>query len=360
MARSVRSALRLVVLVVGVLVLACPLTFGAPADPLEKEVVIVTTGGVFEQLMKEHFYDPFTKATGVNIVRVAATNAEMWAKVKAMSSVGAIEWDIVDPSVNDLIYQRQFLARLDCAAIPNAAAQGVAGTCQEHGLLRTIGGNVVAYDSRAFAGGKHPTNWAEFWDVTRFPGPRALPNAGNAWEVLAAALLADGVPPDKLFPMDLDRAFRKLDQISPHVRVWWKTGDQSQQIFRDGEVVLAMMWSGRALSLKASGAPVEVVWNQGMKNLAYWGVLKGGPNPRAAAAFLNFFMDRPEAHLAFSRRMFYDTSNRLALNLLPDAERKASVTHETNWNSMIDVSGNPWVAQNRARILERWNAWLAK
>src|SRR3989442_1490871 len=43
------------------------------------------------------------------------------------------------------------------------------------------------------------------------------------------ALVADGVPPDKVFPMDVDRAFRKLDQIKPHVKVWWTQGNQSQQ-----------------------------------------------------------------------------------------------------------------------------------
>ena len=42
------------------------------------------------------------------------------------------------------------------------------------------------------------------------------------------ALLADGVAPSKLFPLDLDRAFHKLDQIKPNVAVWWKTGDQSK------------------------------------------------------------------------------------------------------------------------------------
>lgn len=174
-----------------------------------------------------------------------------------------------------------------------------------------------------------------------------------------AALMADGVPPEKLFPLDLDRAFRKLDELKPHVKVWWKTGDQSQQIMRDGEVVTAIMYSGRALGLKAAGAPIEVEWNQAIKDVASWGILKGAPHPSAAMAFLNFFMDRPEAHLAFSRGMFYETSNRLALELVPAVERRSYATHAENWTRMVDEDVE-WVATNRERILERWNAWLAR
>src|SRR6516165_2101981 len=49
------------------------------------------------------------------------------------------------------------------------------------------------------------------------------------------ALLADGVPRDKLYPLDIDRAFKKLDRIKPHIKVWWREGNQSQQLIRDSE-----------------------------------------------------------------------------------------------------------------------------
>lgn len=330
----------------------------AAAD-LEREVVIVATGGAFEQALKEHFYAPFSKATSVAVRPVAASAGEQWAKVKAMAAAGKVEWDIVSMEPDDLIAQRQFLDRVGCNAMPNVTSQGVAGACQEYGLLRTIGGGVITYSTRAFHPGQHPRSWADFWDVRKFPGPRALQNAGSPWWVLAAALTADGVPPERLFPLDLDRAFRKLDEIKPHVRVWWKTGDQSQQLMRDGEVVLSMMWSGRALALKNAGVSIEVDWNQAIKDVALWGVLKDAPHPKAASAFLNFFMDRPEAHLAFSRQIVYDTSNRKALELLPAPERPTRPTFDANWKSMLDIDYK-WVADNRDRIVERWNAWLAR
>lgn len=72
-----------------------------------------------------------------------------------------------------------------------------------------------------------PQNWHDFFDTTKFPGKRALRNAaeGGGYE---AALLADGVPREKLYPLDYDRATKKLNTIRKNL-VFWDTGAQSQQ-----------------------------------------------------------------------------------------------------------------------------------
>lgn len=330
------------------------------SEALERTLVVVSTGGAFDRAMKEHFFDPFAKATGVTVRVVTANDAEQWTKVKAMAQVGKTEWDIVSGSNATIPTHREYLATLNCKALPNAASQGMPGACQEHGLLRTIGGVAIAYNTEAFPEGRRPRNWSDFYDVERFPGPRALPNIGAPWSVIVPALLADGVSPDALFPLDLDRAFRKLDKLRPHVKVWWKSGDQSQQIMRDKEVVLSQMWSGRALSLKSSGFPIDVEWNQAIKDLGYWVVLKDAPHPKTAIAFLNFFMERPEAHVAFSRQIFYGTASRRALEFVPVNDRTTRALFEPKLETMVDVAADPWIAANRDRILERWNAWLAQ
>ena len=71
----------------------------------------------------------------------------------------------------------------------------------------------------------------------------------NPVRTLQFALVADGVPLDKVFPIDVDRAFKKLEQIKPHIKVWWTQGNQSQQLMRDGEVDMMVMWNARASEL---------------------------------------------------------------------------------------------------------------
>jgi mannopine transport system substrate-binding protein len=326
---------------------------------LEDSVVIVTTGGAFEKALKEHFYDSFTAKTGVRVVRVSATPGEQIAKIKAMSQTGRIEWDIVSVPADIEGAVAPFLQDIDCAAFKELAAQAVPDACGQKTLLRSIGGALLAYNPSAMPVGKKPESWVDFWDVKNFPGPRALPNFGQPHQVLMAALLADGVEPAKLFPLDLDRAFRKLDEIKPHVRVWWKTGDQSTQAFRSGEVVMGMIWSGRAFALKSEGVPIATTWNGAPKDLAYWSILQKAPHPKAANAFLEFFISNPKAHAAFTKELQYDTINKNAVDLLDPEASKDRATIPSNWQSMPDTDYK-WVEANLPQILERWNAWIAK
>ena len=59
---------------------------------------------------------------------------------------------------------------------------------------------------------------------------------------LEAVLLADGVKPEEIYPLDVDRAFKKLEPLLPNL-IFWDAGAQSQQLFRDGEVVMGNIWA---------------------------------------------------------------------------------------------------------------------
>ncbi len=88
--------------------------------------------------------------------------------------------------------------------------------------------------------------------------------------------------------MNLDRAFKKMDQIKPHIKVWWKDGSQSQQLIRDGEVDMISIWSARAVDLIDDKVPLEIVWNQSELFLTTLVVPKGDPNAKNAWEFANF------------------------------------------------------------------------
>jgi mannopine transport system substrate-binding protein len=271
-----------------------------------------------------------------------------------MSDAGRVEWDVVLPNDTDLQVQKDLLEKLDCTRIPNAATQGVDGACAEYGLLRTTGGAALVYSKEAFPDDA-PTTWADFWDVQRFPGPRAIPNAGSPWEYMALALLADGVSRDQLYPLDVDRALRKLDELRPNIGVFWTSGDQSQQVLRDREVVMSWMWTGRGISLQKDGTPVQLQWSTLISSASYWSILKGGPNQDEAYEFLDYFMTRPEAHIALARAINYTNSNKQAIESLPEFKELAETVAEAP-----TVASNPWVIENRDMLVERWNAWVGQ
>ena len=325
---------------------------------LEKTLVIRTTGGVFEAALKRNFFDPFSQATGVKVIPVAASYGDMMAKAKAMQAAGNVEWDIISPQFTELDQLSDMLVDLgDCGAMPNVAGQGMPGSCGQYGVLYLTGGQVLAWDPELYKD-KTPQDWADFWDVKTFPGRRALPNTGSPWANLMVALIADGVPADKLFPLDLDRAFKKLDEIKPHVAVWWRTGNQSQQMWRGGDIAMSLMWSGRAYAAKHSGTKLDWTYHNAVADFGAWGILKDAPHPNAARAFINFYMTQPEHHAAFGREMGYSTPNRASAQLLTEAEKKELISSPEVLNGIIRVDSK-WLAAHRAEVLERWNKWIS-
>ncbi|QNP50421.1 ABC transporter substrate-binding protein [Diaphorobacter aerolatus] len=331
------------------------------AQGLEKELVISSTGGVMEKTLSRYFYTPFSKATGVEVVPVAIEVPDQWAKLQAMSRSGSVEFDIVTATPPDLVQKKELLQPIDCSKFPNVAANGVKGACTPFGVMRTVGGMQLGYSTDAFKGNNVPRTWADFWDTTKFPGPRGLPDTGDReWWLPVAALLADGVPADKLFPLDLDRAYKKLDVIRPHIAVWWKSGDQLMQIMRNKEVVMTMGYSSKLISLVNAKLPIATTWNQAISDVAYMAIPKSAPHPKAAAAYIEFFYGLPaQEHVKFVNAISYDTGFAGTAALITPERRALLATSPENFDKLI-VADHEWVGKNRQMLRDRWISWLGR
>ncbi|BBK36918.1 ABC transporter substrate-binding protein [Allostella sp. ATCC 35155] len=327
-----------------------------PAFAQKGEVVIATTGGLMEKSLQEHFYKRFEAETGIRVRSVPIELPDQWARAVAGARSGNVPFDIVTATPPDLVQRKDLLAKLDCARIePNA----LPNSCFEHGLMRTAGGMTLVWSSKAFPGAKAPKSWADFFDVKNFPGPRALPETGDReWWVPTMALIADGVPADKLFPLDIDRAYRKLDTIKPHVAAWWKSGDNIMQIMRGGDAVMTMSYSSRSVPLARSG-DFDFTWNGAIRDVGNWAVLKNGPNTKNAMTFLEFFVKGASEHVPFSAKVNFDSNNREAAGMIPADERKFRPSWPDNWSKLV-IADYEWIAANREKLRERWTTWITK
>lgn len=307
------------------------------------QLTVAASGGSFQDALTRHFYQRFEKQTGTKIVHVPVEGQDQFNRARAMARAERIEWDLMSPEPQSFYRDQDLFERLDCSRIPNAQKLGVPGTCGEYGIFRAIGGGVLSYNTKSFPKDP-PQSWADFWNVQKFPGPRCLPGILPHY-VVATALLADGVPGDKLFPLDIPRAMKKLQEIKPHVVVWWASGNQSMDTLRKGECVMSWMWSGRILQLMAEGQPLNITWNQSQPVSAYWSIVKGSPNTDLAYKFLDFWMTEPAAHVAFSKEIFYDTANTEALKNLTPAEIPLRAISEPNLKAQVPFDWK-WVAEN--------------
>ncbi|SLN65718.1 extracellular solute-binding protein [Oceanibacterium hippocampi] len=326
----------------------------APAAA-EGEVIIAVGGGLFERGLSENIATAFTRETGINVRFVAASPGERSARVKAMAEADRFEWDIVLSSERHARLLSEHLME-DVCEKADVAGKVVDGGCKSFGVLGIVGGLPLVYRADKFDG-KKMTGWADFFDPEGFPGPRGLPNYGSPLVVIAPALLADGVPADKLYPIDFDRAFAVLDRIKPEIAVWWRSGDQSQQIFRSEEAIAGQLWGGRALGLVGEGMPLEVIWDGAPADEAYWVVLKKGPNQANAVKFLNHYFSSTDGHSEFYAMTNWDTANRAYLEGIPAGE---SSGHPGLFVSKMLKEDYDWSVPNADETLTRWNEWLSR
>src|SRR5262249_26093979 len=169
---------------------------------------------------------------------------------------------------------------------------------------------VLAYNTEVFPTGKHPKSWAEFWDLKRFPGPRMLTDLAAGAVDLEFALLADGVPKAKLYPIDTDRSIKSLDRVGRAIRKIWDTGALSAQMLADKEVVLGSIWNGRLQAIADKGAPVAIDWNEAALQVQFWGVMKGAKNADNAQTFIDFAC-QPQRQAALTDYIPYRPTKRL-------------------------------------------------
>jgi spermidine/putrescine-binding protein len=328
-----------------------------PAGKVAGSMVVASFGGKFAQALDDHYFQPFGREMGVKVT-MDPVGVQMVAKLQAQQAAGNVAWSLVMPHDQDTfaIAAKGMLLPLPPEVKREALALYGPKIVSDWAIARGLSASVFVCNPTLAP--RCPKDPVEFWNVKDFPGRRAL--YSNGWlENLMYALSADGVPPEKLFPLDLDRAFRKLDELKPHVQVWWSTGDQSQQIFRDREVAMGVLWDGRAFGLAAQGVKLAISHRGAMLGWGSLAVPKGAPNPDAAWAFMRWYMAHPEAQGAVQRVTGYGESSPLASNVLPAEMRQQMASHPDNIKQVV-VPDLTWVSQHRADIIKRWTEWLQK
>jgi putative spermidine/putrescine transport system substrate-binding protein len=319
------------------------------------QVIIRTPGGAYDDIMRRHVYDPFTKATGVQVTPVAATSAKLLAMFKAKN----VELDVIDTGDGQLLTLERMGALAPIAydswkwGDPNDVVPEVKRTSRVGNFVYA---SVLGYNKEVFPEGKQPKGWAEFWDVQRFPGPRMLTDMAAGSPCLEFALLADGVPRDKLYPIDVDRALAMMTRIRPSIRKFWDTGALSAQMLFDKEVVLGSIWNGRLQTVIDKGAPLGMEWKENMIQVQAMGIFKDSPNLENAQRLIDFQM-QPQVQAGYARDLMYGPTVKKAFGLLPAEalDRAPGGPQSRDTGFYQDIT---WWEDNRDRVSRAWSRWL--
>lgn len=321
----------------------------------DKSLTVRDPGGPVGEAYKKAYFDPFLEATGIEVTGVQAAHGPT-GEIKAMVEAGNYAWDGALLGVGDanVLAAVDYLEPITGSAGANADISNIPAEYRtDHIVGANVYATVMAYRTDTM-GDNPPTNYTDFWNFSGMAGSRAIRK--SPWGTLEQALMADGVPLEEIYPLDLDRAFKNLDRIKGDVDIWWTGGAQTSQLLKTGEVDVLPTWNNRAQTAIDDGAPVKIVWDGAMASYAGFSILKGGPKVEQMREFVQFTAD-PKQQAEFSKHLSNGPTNPDAFQYIDPARAEILPTNPKYASRMFSLDSN-WWGDNKDLVTERFETWL--
>ncbi|MGO4255934.1 extracellular solute-binding protein [Marmoricola sp. RAF53] len=309
------------------------------------KLVFVNYGGTSLDGAKKAWLDPFSKETGAKFTTDGPSDP---VKVKAMVDAGRTTWDLIDldaatggAGCGTLFEKRG--ADVDISAVDPKFVTDDCGVPIFNAPIALV------YNKKRF-GDNPPTKLADFLDLEKFPGQRAIFNyAIGGYEPLLAA---DGVPADKIYPIDYARAGRIIDRLGNKLTLQGTLAQQNQ-LLESADFAMCLCYLGRAALAEKAGADIDMIWDTPYFVWDNLYAVKGSKFPKAQSEFLNF-VATPEAQAAFTEEVPYSPTT-------PDSKPEVSKTfakylpggHEAEMGTPVYYDAK-WWAENSDEAFAKW------
>lgn len=314
-----------------------------------RSIQVVTPGvGAYVDALKSAFFTPFEQSTGAR-VQHASFGRDGFDGVKSQVDQDNVVWDVMIIPMDAVLglARANYLTPIDYNVVdPHALYPQLT---LQHGTAAALYSTVMVYTASAK---EQPAGWADFWTLDEFGKGRALNRQPQG--TLEFALLADGVPMNKLYPLDTERAFRSLERIRTST-IFYEDSKQPVELVRTGQVGLASAWTVRT-QLPDVASLVNVQWNGGMISADAWVVPRGGRNLDVAMSFVNF-ATRAVPSANFTRLQPFGPVNKDALTLLRHDVVNGLPNAPQNVLQQFFQDFGYW-ADNATRLTSQFNYWI--
>lgn len=334
------------------MVTACAMAMPAMA---EETVAFASWGGAYQEGIRKAILDYLPEEHGMKVVDYVLSGGirDLRTKVNA----NAVDIDVAElyGGLCDIAAEEGLIAKLDYSQIPNAA--GIPEHLRnDYWIGFTAYTTVLAWNTDTY-GDKEPYNWADFFDVEKFPGSRSIYASGPQTN-LELALIADGVPRDQVYPVDVDRAMAKLSGFKDNIDVMWTSGAQATQLATSQEVDMLAIWAARIEAAIEDGAPYKYTLQDAVMDVECLLVPKGSPNPEGAMRLINHLLD-PHYQANLPDFVPYGPMNQDAfrLGLIPPEKAEWVVTSTDNIAKQL-ITDMSWWAANQNAAQTAWDAGM--
>jgi putative spermidine/putrescine transport system substrate-binding protein len=339
--------------------LAFGLAFAVAASAATaRDLTVVGWGGSSQAAQRKLYFQPFSEKTGLKIVEDSWSGGIGILRTKVQG--GNANWDMVQVEVDELLLgcDEGLYEKIDWKMMGGKDAF-IDAAYHDCGVGAALWSVAIVYDADRLSDG--PKSWADFWDVARFPGKRALRK--GAKYTLEFALMADGVPATDVYkvlrtPEGVERAFAKLDRIKPHM-VWWTAGSQPMQLLASGEVVMTSSYASRAFNARrVEKRNFNTVWKGSIYAVDSWAILKGSPHKDAAMQLIAFATSG-EVQKDYPPLSGSSATNKAAIAAVDPEVAPLLPTWPANMENAQPVDAEFWT-DNSDQLTQRFNAWAAR
>lgn len=326
---------------------ARPVVDGPPGRWAGRELRIAAGGDVITDLLRTTLWEPFAAATGCRL-SVGYTDYG-----PLLSGTSSVDLALVDERWGTRLAAAGLLADVDARGSDGTVADLLPASSS---LVPAYGNAVVStYRIDAVGVDDVPIDWADWWQSRALPGNRTL--SKGPYGTMEFALLADGVRPDELYPLDLDRAIDSLRRISGSiVDRWWETSPQAIDWLSSGRAAFGSALAHAVVLGQRAGRPIQPVWNQGLLYTDCWVVPQGATGADVAKDLIRFALTAgAQASLASSAGLGPVSS--AALGLVDPLLQINLATSSLNRSRLVRADTQWWV-DNDTAANQAFNGWL--
>ena len=276
----------------------------------DRSLKVGVYGGYFKDSFDTHVFPEFTKATGIAVESVAEPTGEAWlvqleqaaragqapADVSMMSQVAMLKGQSID-----------LWAPLDLSRLPSS------GNLIDHFINKYPDGKVAGIGAVAWyitlvtntdTYPEAPASWAELWNPANKDKLGLLALVSNSFllEVTAKTFLGGTAALDS--EEGQLKAFDKLAEVKPNVRLWYRDEAQFEQALKSGEIPMGQYYHDVTGLAAADGHPVRSSFPKegGILDSGCWALSRASGKGEEAHIFIDF-MSQPSIQATMSRKV---------------------------------------------------------
>jgi len=289
---------------------AAALAMPAVLRAQDRSLKVGVYGGYFKDSFDKNIFPEFTKATGIAVESVAEPTGEAWlvqleqaaragqapADLSMMSQVAMLKgqatelWTPIDMAK---IKDASNLLDRFINKYPDGRIAGV-GAVSWYITLVT---NTNVYK-------EPPTSWAALWDPANADKLGLLALVSNSFllEVTAKTFMGGTNALDS--EEGVLKAFEKLAEVKPNVRLWYRDEAQFEQALKSGEIPMGQYYHDVTGLAAAEGHPVRSTFPKegGIQDSGCWALSRASQKVEEAHIFIDY-MCQPAIQATLSRKV---------------------------------------------------------